>query len=193
LRSCFDKAFNKVASEKDIPEANLREDYNLRYWFRRAKNYVVGLEPSNDDERRRDFAMHSGGVGCQADSTLYLTACYLYYATRIRLKSPYIQLGHDDQELIARIDDVRAHFSALDFYAVTQDSTGVSMKNSAGEIKNYREFGEALTSRSEGAWFMTLTDVYFKLYWRPEKNVQAFLASLDRLITFLDETLPARG
>lgn len=137
--------------------------------------------------------MHSGGVACEADFTLYLTGCYLYYATRVRLKSPYIRLGHDDQALIACIDDVRARFSGLDFYAVTQDSTGVSMKNSAGDMKNYREFGESLTNRSEGAWFMTLTDVYFKLHWKPEEDVQALLASLDRLTSFLDKQLVVSG
>ena len=51
----------------------------------------------------------------------YLEAFHTYYATRIRLKSPYIQLGRDDHELIARIDDVRAKFSELEFYSVTQD------------------------------------------------------------------------
>jgi hypothetical protein len=61
LRTYFEIAFQKVTSEKDISEANLREDYNLRYWFRRAKNYIVGPEPSNDDERHRDFAVHSEG------------------------------------------------------------------------------------------------------------------------------------
>jgi hypothetical protein len=143
--------------------------------------------------RRRDFAMHSGGVGCQATSTRYYAACYLYYATRIRLKSPYIRLGSDDHELIARIDDVHAKFSKLEFYSVTQDSTGVSMKNASGEMKNYRESCEAITSRSEGAWFMTLTDVFFKLRSQGAEDAKAFIVSLDRLSTFLDQSLSAKG
>jgi len=194
LRGCFERVFARVVAEKDIPQENLRENYNLRYWFHRCKDYIV--DPNDgwtDEERRRDFVMHSGGMGCEAASTLYFTACYLYYATRVRLKSPYVQLGGDDQELIARIDDVRARFSRLDFYSVTQDSTGVSMKNTNSEVKNYREFGEAITNRSERAWFLTLTDVFFKLHNQPAENVEALLSALDKLITFLDRSLPARG
>jgi hypothetical protein len=194
LRGCFGRVFARVVSEKDIPQADLKENYNLRYWFRRCKDYIVDTNDQwTDEERRRDFAMHSGGMGCEASSTLYLTACYLYYATRIRLKSPYIQLGGDDQELIARIDDVRTNFSQLEFYSVTQDSTGASMRNTTGEMKNYREFGETITSKSEKAWFLTLADVFFKLHNQSAENAKAFLASVDRLITFLDQSLPGGG
>lgn len=194
LLQCFERVYARVIEEKDISQADLKEFYNLRFWFRRCKDYVIDPNAQGtDDMRRRHFAMHSGGVGCEATSTLYYTAFYLYYATRIRLKSPYIQLGTDDQELIARIDDVRANFSRLEFYSVTQDSTGVSMKNESGEVKNYREFCEAITSTSEGAWFLTLTDVFFKLHSQKAEAAQAFLASLDRLGTFLDRSLPAKG
>jgi hypothetical protein len=194
LRGCFEPVYALVISEKDISQADLKEYYNLRFWFRRCKDYIVDPNAQWTEEmRRRDFAMHSGGVGSQATSTLYYAACYLYYATRIRLKSPYIRLGSDDHELIARIDDVRAKFSKLEFYSVTQDSTGVSMKNASGEMKNYREFCEAITSRSEGAWFMTLTDVFFKLHSQGAEDAKAFLVSLDRLSTFLDQSLSAKG
>jgi hypothetical protein len=182
------------SEEKDISEKDLKENYNLRFWFRRCKDYIVDSNAQWTEEmRRRDFAMYSGGIGAQAASTLYYAACYLYYATRVRFKSPYIQLGSDDRELIARIDDVRAKFSLLEFYSVTQDSTGVSMKNAGGEVKDYREFCEAITSRSEGAWFMTLTDVFFKLHSHSAEEAKAFLASLDRLSSFLDQSLPANG
>ncbi len=194
LRDCFERVYKRVSDEKDIPQANLKENYNLRFWFSRCKDYIVDPNAQQTEEmRRRDFAMHSGGMGCEATSTLYYAACYLYYATRIRLKSPYIRLGRDDHELITRINDVRAKFSQLEFYSVTQDSTGVSMKNASGELKDYREFCEAITSRSEGAWFMTLTDVFFKLHSHGAEDAQAFLASLDRLSTFLDQSLPAKG
>lgn len=194
LRACFKPAYELVFSEKDTSQADLKEYYNLRFWFRRCKDYIVDPNASWTEEmRRRDFAMNSGGIGTQAASTLYYTACYLYYATRIRLKSPYIRLGRDDHELITRIDDVRAKFSKLEFYDVTQDSTGIAMRNASGELKNYREFCEAVRSRAEGAWFMTLTDVFFKLYSQSAEDAQAFLASLDRLTTFLDQSLPAKG
>ena len=194
LRQCFERVYARVIEEKDISQADLKEYYNLRFWFRRCKDYVVDPNAQGTDEmRRRHFAMDSGGIGCEATSTLYYTACYLYYATRTRLKSPYIQLGSDDHELIARIDDVRANFSRLEFYSVTQDSTGVSMKNGSGELKDYREFCEAITSTSEGAWFLTLTDVFFKLHSQSTEHAQALFASLDRLGAFLDRSLPAKG
>lgn len=194
LHNCFERVYARVISEKNISQAELKEDYNLRFWFRRCKDYIVDSNNQQTEEiRRRDFAMHSGGIGCEATSTLYYAACYLYYATRIRLKSPYIRLGTDDHELIARIDDVRAKFSKLEFYSVAQDSTGVSMKNTSGEMKNYREFCEAITSRSEGAWFMTLTDVFFKLHSQSADDAKAFLASLDKLSAFLDQSLSAKG
>jgi hypothetical protein len=194
LHVCFKRVYAQVILEKDISQDRLKEDYNLRFWFRRCKDYIVDPNPQWTEEmRRREFAMNSGGIGCDATSTLYYTACYLYYATRIRSKSPYIQLGSDDRALIARIDDVRAKFGQLEFYSVTQDSTGVSMKNTSGEIRDYREFCEAITSRSEGAWFMTVTDVFFKLHTQSAENAQAFLDSLDRLSTFLDQSLPAKG
>jgi hypothetical protein len=194
LRQCFERTFKRVISERDISPENLKENYNLRYWFRRCKNYIVDSNDRwTDEERRRDFAMHSGGMGCEAASTLYIAACYLYHATRIRLKSPYVLLGRDDQELIASIDDVRAKFSQLAFYSVTQDSTGVSMRNAEGQMKNYREFGETITSGAEKAWFLTLTDVFFKLHNEKAENADALLASLDRLIKFLDQSLPAKG
>jgi hypothetical protein len=192
LRDGFDRVYARVISEKDI--SDLKENYNLRFWFRRCKDYIV--DPNvlwTEEMRRRDVAVHSGGMGAEATSTLYYAASYLYYATRIRFKSPYIQLGSGDRELIARIDDVRVRFSQLEFYSVTQDSTGVSMKNAGGELKDYREFCEAITSRSEGAWFMTLTDVFFKLHSHGAADAKAFLASLDRLGTFLDQSLPAKA
>jgi hypothetical protein len=193
LRDGFDRVYTRVILEKDLEQDALKEDYNLRFWFRRCKAYIVDPNVQWTEEmRRRDIAMHSGGMGAQATSTLYSTASYLYYATRIRFKSPYIQLGSSDRELIARVDDVRTRFSQLEFYSVTQDSIGVSMKNAGGELKDYREFCEAITSRSEGAWFMTLTDVFFKLHTHGAEDATAFLASLDRLGTFLDQSLPAK-
>jgi hypothetical protein len=60
-------------------------------------------------------------------------------------------------------------------------------------MKNYRESCEAITSRSEGAWFMTLTDVFFKLRSQGAEDAKALIVSLDRLSTFLDQSLSAKG
>jgi hypothetical protein len=194
LRPRFERVYAQVISEKDIPYEQLKESYNLRFWFRRCKDYIVDMNDAwTDNQRTRDFAMHSGGMGCDAMSMLYQTACYLYYATRIRLKSPYIQLANDDTRLLGLINDVRAKFSQLGFYSVTQDSTGVSMRNDAGEMRNFREFGEAVTSSAERAWYLTLADVYFKLHEQEKQHAMEFQTSLDNLITFLNSTLPGKS
>jgi hypothetical protein len=190
----FPRASTRVVSEKDIPQADLKENYHLRYWFGRCREYIVNLDNGwTDEERRRDFAIHSGRMGCEAASTLYYAGCYLYCATRIRLKRPYIRLGRNDHELIAKIDDVRDKFSQLAFYSVTQDCTGVSMRNAAGEMKNFREFGETITSKSEKAWFLTLADVFCNLHDQSAEHTQAFITSLEALIRLLNKSLHAKS
>lgn len=84
-------AYEQVQREKDVatPEPQMTDRYYLRHWFWRCKDYVVN--PDNgwtEEKRRRDIAMHSGGVGYDAVSTLYVTASYLWHATRIRLRIP---------------------------------------------------------------------------------------------------------
>ena len=190
LRDQIVQIHNKVLAEKDIDEHDLREDYHLRRWFQWSKDHVVGAKDHLPNEQRRaDFAMHSGGVGCEAVSTLYVTAYYLFFATRIRLRTPYKE---GDDELVRCIDDVRRGFSQLEFYRVTQDSTGVSMKNTAGDVMNYREFGEAMTDKSERAWFLTLADTYYKLHKQNPEHVQAVVQRLDGLISVLDRKLGSR-
>ena len=89
--------------------------------------------------------------------------------------------------MISCLESVRNDLSNLEFYTVTQDSTGVSMRNNSGEVMNYREFCEALTDKSRSAWFMTLADVYFKLHRQNKENVKSLLSSLESLITLLDK------
>jgi hypothetical protein len=187
LRDQIVQIYKKVAAEKDIPEKDLKENYHLRKWFQWAKDHIIGVKDNlSDEQRRADFAMHSGGIGCEAVSTLYVTAYYLFFATRIRLQTPY--KGGDD-ELLHCIDEVRRGFSQLEFYRVTQDSTGVSMKNKTGDVMNYREFGEALTDKAERAWFLTLADTYFKLHRQDPEHVHMVIRQLDALISVLDTRL----
>jgi hypothetical protein len=40
---------------------------------------------------------------------------------------------------------------------------------------------------------MTLTDVFFQLHSQGADDAQALLASLDKLSTFLDQSLSAKG
>jgi hypothetical protein len=186
LRYQLANAFDRVYAEKSIPEKELKDSHHLRYWFWQCKEYIVNDDPNWTDEKRKEhFAMHSGGMGAGAASTLYTTAYYLYYATKVRLDIPYIGSRKSANELQRSIEAVRSRLGDIGFYHVTQDSTGASMRNSAGEAMNFREFGEALTNKSQRSWFLTLTDVYYKLHNQKREDVQNTLLALDNLIAFL--------
>jgi hypothetical protein len=192
LKGKLTLAYEVVSGEKDItkPEPEMTDGYYLRHWFWKCKDYIVNLDGNwSDEQRKRELAMHSGGVGYGAASTLYMTAYYLWYATRIRLRVPS-ELQGKGVDLVKRIERVRGSFSRrLEFYDITQDSTGASMTNRAGEVMNYREFCEAITAQAERAWFLTLADVYFKLHKRSQKDVQEVVESLKDLIHFLRNIL----
>ncbi len=185
-------AYAQVETEKDTPENQLTsglndgEKYMLRWWFRRYKEYIVSDNGQwTDDDRRREVAMHSGGIGCQAATTLYRSATYLYHATNafeatdIGAKKTY--------ELSDYLRVVKERFEKIEFYPETQNSIGVSMRTSTGKLKNYREFGEAITDQSQRGWFMTLADVYVKLDRRDRQDIEAICDALGQLIGFLDQ------
>src|SRR5581483_9502419 len=79
-----------------------------------------------EEARKRDLAMNSGAVGYDAVSTLYVTASYLWHATRIRLRIPS-ELKGRGINLLSCLYGVRANLGRLEFYGVAQDSTGASM------------------------------------------------------------------
>ena len=61
LRDQIAQIHKKVTTEKDIPEKDLRENYNLRKWFQWTKDHIIGMKDHLPDEQRTaDFAMHSG-------------------------------------------------------------------------------------------------------------------------------------
>jgi hypothetical protein len=72
---------------------------------------------------------------------------------------------------------------------VAQDSTGASMTGKTGDAMSYREFCEAMTSDANRAWFLTLTDAYFKLYRMNRESVEKVLESLRGLVGLLREML----
>jgi hypothetical protein len=192
LRRQLKQACKQVHSEKDIPEDQLtyedddgQHPYYLRHWFWKCKEYVINPSKSwSDDERLQDFAMHSGGMGNEATSTLYITAWYLFYATQVRFRPPNIK-SKEALRLRDHVDAVRRAYEAIGFYPVTQDSTGISMKGDGQTVKNFRQFGESITNRAERGWFLTLTDVYFQLHKRDPEQVNEILRSLDALVDFL--------
>jgi hypothetical protein len=190
FRDTVTRIYETSSGEKDIAEVDLKDSYNLRWWFRRCKDYVIDRNDDwTDEQRLGDFAMHSGGMGYDAMSTLYVTASYLYYATKIRSDVPYTKLRGDESGLLTRINNVRSNLGKLEYYPITQDSTGIAMRSSSGELLNFREFGEAITSKSKRGWFLTLTDVYFKMHTKSPGNIENLTASIDDLIIFLNKNL----
>jgi hypothetical protein len=180
-----------LQSERDIPDQELKENYHLRYWLRQCKNYIVeSNEQWTDEQRRREIAMHSGGVGYDAVATLYTAAHYLCYATLVRLRAIKLELVAFDEKVSKLVDAVRSALAAVEFYPVTQDTAGVSMRERSGRALTYREFCEAVTNDSSRPWFMTLADVFFKLHRQDPDKVQTIIAALDALIKFLDKDQP---
>ena len=180
-----------LQKEKDdpTPEPQMTNGYRLRYWFWKCKEYVV--DPNSGwtgEARQRELAMHSGGVGYDAVSSLYVTASYLWHATRLRLRIPSDLEGRGI-ELLQHLNQIRDSLEILEFYDVAQDSTGASTTSKTGDVMNYREFCEAMTSDAERAWFLTLCDVYFKLYRHGPEEVQRVDDSLAALIVFLRDVL----
>jgi len=191
LKRKLSHAYDTVQREKDIttPEPKLTDRYYLRHWFWKCKDYVVNSDSGwSEEARRRELAMVSGGTGYDAMSTLYVTANYLWHATRIRLRIPS-ELRGRGIELLTCLSRVRATLGTLEFYGVAQDSTGASMTGKTGDVMSYREFCETMTSDANRAWFLTLTDTYFKLYRMDRKSVEKVLESLRGLVDLLREML----
>lgn len=135
--------------------------------------------------------MRSGGVGYDAASTLYLTSCYLYYATWIRFGTDDSLLIQSNERLNKLIDDVRDRLADIEFYKVTQDSAGRSMRGPSGRVMHYREFCEALTDKGARSCFMTLADVFFRLHKQDPTKVERIAESLERLAHYLDSSAPS--
>jgi hypothetical protein len=193
LRAKLVHIMGVLQKEKDDtrpePEMNDPNDYRLRFWFWQCKEYVTESKfGETAEDRKRQLAMHSGGAGYDAVSSLYITASYLWHATRIRLRIPSDLEGRGI-ELLQHLDRVRDSLEVLEFYDVAQDSTGASVTSKTGDVMNYREFCEAMTSDAERAWFLTLCDVYFKLYRRSLEDVHQVDVSLAALIVFVRDVL----
>jgi hypothetical protein len=185
-------AYDVVSKENNVkkPEPEMTDRYYLRHWFWKCKEYIVNPDSNwSDEQRKRELAMHSGGIGYDAASTLFVTAYYLWHARR----TPKIpsELQGKSVDLVNRIKSVRDSLGGLGFYEITQDSIGDSMTNRAGEVMNYREFCVAITDQSQRAWFLRLADVYLQLHDQSQNDVQKVIGSLENLSTFLAETMKA--
>jgi len=155
----------KLAVEASLAENDLQPGQHVRWWFRAYKGYVVNSWPNaNESAWKHEISMHAGGMGYHAASTLYLTARYLFYSTRARNARPYVMLNGGSQKAYDRLEEVRESFAQLEFYPVTQDTTGALLKGSDGLPLSFDQFMTRLGNSEDRGWLLTLTDVYFKIH-----------------------------
>lgn len=177
--------------ERDMPDDQLRHDYSLRWWFRWCKDVVVN--PNNDEwpdtKRIAELSMHAGGEGYDAASSLFLMARYLCLAARMRATQPFIRFRSGSPGPGEALQEVRSALAALEFYDVTQDSTGDTVRDTDGMPVGFREFLMRMCDSKTRGWFLTLTDVHFKLHGKSRKQVQELASNLERLEEALSSTV----
>jgi hypothetical protein len=143
--------------------------YYLRKWFLRLKQFVTdGNSGWTEGDRFMELSLNAGGEGYQALSTLYLTAVYFHYATRIRF-DPVIGVPHGIREpLLSAVNQARSIWAELRFFPLTQDSTGPAMKSGEDRVVDYRDFVVRLTAPETRGWFLRLTDFYIDLHMKSD-------------------------
>ncbi|MEQ8161833.1 MAG: hypothetical protein ABRQ33_11640, partial [Smithellaceae bacterium] len=126
-------------------------------------------------------------------STLYITAVYFAYASKIRREFPFIQLSSgDNKALLYRIADVRFSIGGkFGIWEALQDSLGRYLINEDGAIKNYRNFTEAISSE-DAVWFNRLIDFYKDIDKKLEDHLENIESSLEALIDFLSGNLQVK-
>lgn len=164
---------------------NDREKIRMMQWFTKVKT-----ESKAD---KNSFAFWANDEGYFAVSTLYITAVYFSYASKIRREFPFIQLSSgDNKALLYRIADVRFSIGGkFGIWEALQDSLGRYLINDDGSIKNYRNFTEAISS-ADAVWFNRLIDFYQDIDKKLEDHLENIESSLESLIEFLSGNLQVK-
>jgi hypothetical protein len=165
---------------------NDRERYRMLQWFNKIK--------SDSKADQGSFAYWANDEGYFAVSTLYVTAVYFSYASKIRREFPFIQLSSgDNKALLYRLADVRFSVGGkFGIWEAIQDSLGSYLLKPDGTIKNYRDFTEAICSREEAVWFNRLVDFYKDIDKKLEDHLENIASSLQSLIEFLSNNLQVK-
>ena len=164
---------------------NDQEKIRMMQWFTKVKT-----ESKAD---KSSFAFWANDEGYFAVSTLYITAVYFSYASKIRREFPFIQLSSgDNKALLYRIADVRFSIGGkFGIWEALQDSLGRYLINEDGTIKNYRNFTEAISS-ADAVWFNRLIDFYQDIDKKLEDHLENIESSLESLIEFLSGNLQVK-
>ena len=153
-------------------------------WFKKIKN-----EPRQD---KNAFAMWVNDEGYFAMSTLYITATYFSYASKIRQEYPFIESNPgDNKTLLYHIANVRISVGGkFGIWETIQDSLGSYLIDKQDNtVKNYRQFCEAIIDEEGGNWFNRLIDFYRDIDKKLEDHLENIELSLEALIQFLNVNL----
>jgi len=153
-------------------------------WFRRIKT----------DQRNNSSAFEywANDEGYFAMSTLYITAVYFYYVSKIRREFPFIEINPgDNAALLDHLSDVRISIGGkYGIWEALQDSLGAYLADEKEDkIINYREFCQLIIDRSEFIRFNRLVDFYRDTDKKLEDQFENIESSLKALINFLSLNL----
>jgi hypothetical protein len=153
-------------------------------WFRRIE--------TDQRDNRSSFEYWANDEGYFAMSTLYITAVYFYYASKIRREFPFIELNPGDNvALLDHLSDVRISIGGkFGIWEALQDSLGSYLATEKEDkIKNYGEFCQLIIDRSECIRFNRLIDFYRDIDQKLEDQFENIESSLKALINFLNFNL----
>ena len=162
---------------------NDKEKNKMMLWFRNVKS--AGLD-------KVSFEYWANDEGYFAMSSLYVTAVYFSYASRIRREFPFIELSPgDNKALLSHIADVRLSIGGkFGIWEVVQDSIGSYLINKEGDLlKSYKEFCESIIDKAEVSWFNRLIDFFADIDKKLEDHLENIQSSLMSLIDFLAKNL----
>ena len=158
------------------------EKSEMMEWFKNIK----------DKKQIEPFDFWANDKGYFALSSLYVTAVYFAYATKIRREFPFIELHPgDNKALLYHIKDVRISIGGkFGIWENIQDSLGSYVLNKSDEtVKSYREFCESINDQSEAVWFNRLIDFFRDIDKKLEDQFENIESSLKSLIDFLSVSL----
>jgi len=148
-----------------------------------------------DTEKRRDryaFNFWVNDQGYYALSTLYITAQYFYYASKIRRDFPFLTLlDEDNTALLGHISAVRIAIGGkFGIWENIQDALGSYMgHDDSDRIKNFRQFSEAIIDDKEYVWFNRLIDFYRDIDQKLDDHLDNIEIALKGLEQFLRTNL----
>ncbi len=163
---------------------NEEEKNQMLAWFKKIKTY--------NRQDKSSFAFWVNDEGYFAMSTLYITATYFSYASKIRQEFPFIEINPgDNKTLLYHIANVRISVGGkYGIWETIQDSLGSYLINREDDtVKNYRKFCEAIIDEKNFTWFNRLMDFYRDIDKKLEDHLENIELSLQALIQFLNVNL----